>query len=190
MAQYTTANVPRKITHRTRERESPYDVLIPEWRWTPWVLAITPKKHDSNFRRRKTHEYQRPGYKITKAELTRQFDNETKSCGVYEWMARHTATRNKYVVYIGSTCRSKSGNFIDRIYEYCSNGSHKADLIDSALERGYELLVHFKGSGDTSGTNNRNKASAECDENAVLRRYDYAWNVRSVKQIERSLPQQ
>ena len=96
---HTTADVPRKITHHTRERVSPYDVLIPEWGWTPWVLAITPQKHDSNFRR-KTHEYQRPGYKITKTELTRQFDNETKSCGVYEWMARHTVKRNEYVVYM------------------------------------------------------------------------------------------
>ena len=186
--EYTTANVPKEITCFTREKVSPDSVLIQGWNWTQWVLAITPVWYNGDFRRRETDEYQRPGYKITKAELKHQFGNESKSCGVYEWMARHTVTKEEYVVHIGSTCRSKSGNFIDRIYEYCNDGSHKADFIDSALEKGYELLVRFKGSGDASGTNNHNKTKAECDENTILMLYDYAWNIRSVKQLERSLP--
>lgn len=189
MMMYTTANVPNEIKRFTRETRSLNDTLFTRWSWSHWVLAMTPEQHD-DFKRRKTDEYNRPGYKITKAALKHQFQSayEKNSCGVYEWMARHTVTNKAYVVYIGSTCKSKSGNFIERIYKYCTDGSHKADLIDNALQKGYELSVRFKGSGDSTGANSHNKASAECDENIVLKYFDYAWNIRSVKQIERSLP--
>ena len=184
----TTANVPREITHFTREKISPDNALMEGWIWSRWMLVMTPDWYNSDFRRRETQQCKRPGYKITKAEFKRQFAHENKSCGVYEWMARHAVTREEYVVYIGSTCRNKSGNFIDRIYEYCTDGAHKANLIDDALQNGYELLVRYKGSGDISGVNNRNKTSAECDENTILKHFDYAWNTRSVKSIERRLP--
>ena len=187
MMAYTTADVPAKFTCSTRERISPNDPLIQGWVWSQWVLAMTPDKRNSNFRRRTTEEYDRPGYKVTKTELKHQFGNQNP-CGIYEWMARDTETQAEYVVYIGSTCRRKSGNFIDRIYEYCTNGGHKEDFINSALENGYELLVRYKGSGDDTIAHNHNKESAECDENTVLKYFDYAWNSRSVKQIERSLP--
>ena len=187
MAYYTTADVPKEIKHLTREHIPPDDTLISGWIWSDWVVAMTPDKRNRNFRGRTTAEYVRPGYKITKEELKRQFVDQNP-CGIYEWMARHTRTGEQYVVYIGSTCRSKSGNFINRIHEYCTNGAHKEDLIDSALENGYELLVRYKGSGDSTVAHNHNKSRAEHDENVVLKCYDYAWNIRSVKQIERSLP--
>ena len=117
MMEYTTENVPREITHYTRENKLRDDPLIPGWVWSDWVLAMTPDKH-SNFRRRTTEKYERrPGYKITKTELKRQFGDQ-HPCGIYEWMARHTVSGRQCVVYIGSTCRSKRGNFIERIYEY------------------------------------------------------------------------
>ena len=187
MMAYTTADVPQKITRFMREKVSPDSVLVEGWSWTQWMLAMTPKNH-GDFRRRETADRRQPGYKILKEELKRQFGDVSKCYGVYEWMARHTKTRKEYVVHIGCTCRNKRGKFIDRIYEYCSTGSHKALLINSALENEYELLVRFKGSAGDDSDPDLSKYTAECDENAVLRFYDYAWNVRSVKQIDRNLP--
>ena len=187
MAYYTTANVPEEIKRYTREKVPLNNTLINGWVWSNWVLAMTPDLYDSDFRSRTTEEYERPGYKITKAALKRQFSDQ-KPCGIYEWMARHRRTGKQYVVYIGSTCRSKRGNFIDRIYEYCTSGAHKRDYIDSALENGYELFVRYKGSGCDTIACDRNWESAEDDENEVLKHFDYAWNIRSVKQIERNLP--
>ena len=187
MMAYTTADVPKEITRFTREKVSPDNVLVEGWSWSQWMLAMTPKKH-SDFRIRETVECWQPGYKIRKGELKCQFGYVSKCYGIYEWMARNTKTRKEYVVYIGCTCRNKRGKFIDRIYEYCSTGSHKAHLINSALENGYELLVRFKGSAGDDSDTDLSKYTAECDENAVLKFYDYAWNVRSVKQIDRNLP--
>ena len=188
MMAYTTADVPQEIKRFTREKVSPDNVLVEGWDWTQWVLAITLGWQKYHFRSRVTNKYRQPGYKITKEELMRRLGYESKCYGIYEWMARHTVTRKEYVVYIGCTCRSKRGNLIDRIYEYCKTGSHKADLINSALKNGYEFLVRFKVSGDDSDTIQFNKCIAEYDENTVLRFYDYAWNVRNVKQIDRNLP--
>ena len=190
MMAYTIKTVPAKITIKrfTREKVHPDDPLMPEWApvWSQWVLAMTPYKHDDNFRRRATKQYDRPGYKLTKTKLQEQFGDQNP-CGIYEWKARHTGTKEAYVVYIGSTCRSKNGNFIDRIWEYCTNGSHKDYFIDHALKNRYELLVRYKGSGDNTAASLQNKESAECDENTVLKNFDYAWNIRSVKEI-RNLP--
>ena len=183
MMAYTTKNVPAEIIRSTREKVSLNDPLTPGWVWSNWVLAMTPDKHD-NFKTRATK-----GYKITETELKHQFRNQTdRPCGIYEWKARHTTTYEEYVVYIGSTCRGKEGNFIGRICEYCTNGSHKSDFINSALSKGYELWVRYKGSGNNTNACDSGRKSAEHDENSVLKRYDYAWNIRSVKEIERNLP--
>jgi len=59
--------------------------------------------------------------------------------------------------------------------EYCTNGSHKKDLINDALERGYELWVRVKIS-----TPRRNcREDAERMENELLAKYNYAWNIRN-----------
>ena len=184
--EYTTEAAPAQITLFTREKKSANSPLIKGWVWSDWVLAMTPDKRNNNFRSRTTEEHDRPGYKITKAELRRQFGDQNP-CGIYEWMARDTNDiKKEYVVYIGSTCRGSAGNFIDRIYEYCTNGRHKEVLINSALEKRYELLVRYKGSGATVSQDHKRKA--ECDENTVLKYFDYAWNIRSAKQIARNLP--
>ena len=184
--EYTTEKVPATITRSTREKMPPNTPLIRGWVWSDWVLAMTPDKRN-NFKKRTTEGHERAGYKIQKTKLRQVFKGQ-KSCGVYEWKARHAETQREYVVYVGSTCRSKGGNFVDRIYEYCNNGAHKGDFINSALKKGYELWFRYKGSGDNTRTTDPNKRRAECDENAALRYFDYAWNIRSVKQIERRLP--
>ena len=187
----TTENVQNEITRRTRERICPDHPLIDGWNWSPWVLAMIPDNDDNsgdgNFNGRTTEEYDRYGRKKKKAELTREFGNQ-KPCGIYEWKAKHQGTGKEYVVYIGSTCRSKVGNFIGRIYQYCTNGSHKSDYIETALENGYRLYVRYKGSSCRTTACESAKKEAEDDENKVLKQYDYAWNKRLVKEIERDLP--
>ena len=174
------------VTRKTREKlQNLDDPLFPEWigKWSKWVLAMTPE-NQQGFRKREP----KLGYKITKTALEEAFATTLRdfSCGIYEWKACST-TGEEYVVYIGCTCRSKGGNFIERINEYCTNGSHKSDLIEDALRRGYKLWVRFKGS-DTGTASATHKQSAEADENNVLMQYDYAWNIRSVKESVRTLP--
>ena len=187
----STRNAPTEIKRKTREKVSCDNPLFENWRdcWSDWVLAMTPICH-VDFRKRSTEEhYDRPGYKITKAALQREFDDERAeySCGIYEWKARSYAGE-EYVVYIGCTCRGKKGNFIERINEYCIDGAHKCDEIDDALTKDYQLWVRFKGSGDSGIAHDGNKQCAEKDENRVLKYYDYAWNIRSVKQYNRTVP--
>ena len=192
----STRDAPTEIKRKTREKVLCNNSLFDAWEscWSDWVLAMTPRYH-VDFRARKTEEYQdRPGYKITKAALQREFEDERDefSCGIYEWKARSSGTgidyKGEFVVYVGCTCRGKKGNFIDRINEYCINGSHKADYINDALTKGYQLWVRFKGSGDDGIAHDGNKECAEWDENKVLKYYDYAWNIRSVKQYDRTVP--
>ena len=61
----------------------------------------------------------------------------------------------------------------ERIREYCVNGSHKRDLINDALKKGYELWVRVKPTGINA------RAAAERAENALLAKYDYVWNIRN-----------
>jgi len=182
----TTKRMPAVIAHLTRENVLCNSPLFRDWnrRWSKWVLAMTP-----NSRRHFKIRASGAGYRIKKKALKSKFRNQKYSCGIYEWKAKNTSTKEEYVAYIGSTCTSKRGNFITRIYQYCSDGSHKFMHIDQALTKGYKLWVRFKGSGTRDGRRTKkNKESAEDDENRVLKFYHYAWNIRSVKQIHRTLP--
>ena len=102
------------------------------------------------------------------------FRGEAGQCGIYEWQARREDQPNR-VVYVGSTCRGKPEALRDRILEYCTNGSHKARLINLALRRGYELRVRVKGAG---GYSSRFEEEAEDMENDLLAKYNYAWKER------------
>ena len=113
------------------------------------------------------------------------FPLQARRCGIYEWRAKGTLPHQpSHVVYLGSTCRSKPGALKGRILEYCRNGSHKSDFINDALCRGYELWVRVK----TVEGRNPSRENAEDMENALLARYDYAWNIRNNGQIRHILP--
>lgn len=75
------------------------------------------------------------------------------------------------VVYLGNTCKPKA--LQGRIQSYSRNGSHKADLMNDALLRGYELWFRFKP------TRVRRKPNAERMEKKLLSKYNYAWNERN-----------
>ena len=109
------------------------------------------------------------------------FPDEFKHCGIYEWRAKGTlGNQPNYVIYVGSTCRGKPGALKRRILEYCTDGSHKEDLINEALGRGYELWVRVKTS--------EGRENAEEMENELLDEYDYAWNKRNNGRIRKILP--
>ena len=113
------------------------------------------------------------------SSIRNAFPDQVEHCGIYEWQARRQIQPNR-VVYVGSTCSCKSGSLRERILEYCTNGSHKDDLINDALHRGYELWVRVKGA--------RDRETAEDLENNLLDRYNYAWNVRCNGVLRHILP--
>lgn len=89
-------------------------------------------------------------------------------CRIYEWRAKGTK-RNQptRVVYAGRTCNhgSRYGeNFQNRTLGYSIHGNHKADLIDDALDRGYELQMRFKQA--------KNHEDARKQETKLLKKYD------------------
>lgn len=135
--------------------------------WTDWFKAmVPPNAQGNNLQRRRGNHI---GF-ICK-DIKTAFPDEAEECGIYEWRA--TRHEHHYVVYVGSTCRGKPGALRQRIYEYCRNGSHKANLINEALNRGYELWVRVKISKEET------IKDAENMENELLKRYNYAWNVRN-----------
>ena len=98
-----------------------------------------------------------------------------RHCGIYEWGAKGPLLgQNKIkALYLGSSCRAKPGALTGRIRDYLRNGSHKQDLINGALLKGYELWVRVKP------TRINRKLNAELMENKLLAKYNYAWNKRN-----------
>ena len=83
------------------------------------------------------------------SSITNAFPDQAEHCGIYEWQARDVLHgQPNHVVYVGSTCSCKPGLLRGSILEYCTNGSHKVDLINDALCRGYELWVRVKSAQD------------------------------------------
>ena len=136
--------------------------------WSHWVRAMVPDFSPAGrqwYEKRDTE-----GYMCR--YIREAFPEYARYCGIYEWRAKGAfRDQPNFVVYIGSTCRDKPGALRARILEYCNNGSHKAVQIDDALRRGYELWVRVKRAGGS-------RKSAEDQENELLDRYDYAWNIR------------
>ena len=135
--------------------------------WGEWVKAmVPPNDRGRNLERRGGDQV---GFICT--QIRTAFP---ECCGIYEWRATRTLRRRShYVVYVGSTCRAKRGGLRKRINEYCTNGSHKENIINDALRRGYQLWVRVKTS------RRKTKEDAENMENELLERYNYAWNVRN-----------
>lgn len=110
-------------------------------------------------------------------------DNRSKflsgryNCSVYEIPASKNG-ESPTIVYAGNNCRTKRAVY-ERIREYTSRGSHKKDLIKQALADGYQLEVRAKASA--------NRKRAENEENELLAKYDYAWNVRNNGKIRQIL---
>ena len=143
---------------------------VPREGWSDWKRAMVPPQTVGyNLEPRGEHQV---GFICS--SIRSAFPDQAKRCGIYEWQARPHG-QPKRVVYVGSTCRSKRGSLRRRILEYCRNGSHKSDLFNDALSRGYELWVRVK----ISEAPNNPRKDAERMENELLETYNYAWNVRN-----------
>ena len=147
--------------------------------WSKWKKAMVPLERGFEHR----GETNQVG--LTCSSIRTTFRDQAQRCGIYEWAVKGTLrgqSKKKVVVYVGSTCRGKPGVLRDRILEYCTNRSHKKDLINDALRRGYELWVHVKVVGGNK-EDDKNRKKAEGKENELLEKYDYAWNKRSNGEI-------
>ena len=143
---------------------------LPEDGWSPWKKAMVPWP-DQNFTEREGNV----GYRLRGIGYDVHVIPAYYECGIYEWQARKTGQPDR-VVCVGSTCWSKNETLRHRIREeYCIEGSRKRDLINDALNRGYELWFHFKVIVATRGV-----ACAEDHENSLLAQFDYAWNTRNI----------
>ena len=146
---------------------------LPSKGWSRWTKAMVPPYYPvgRNLERRGRNQV---GFMCS--SIRKAFPDQARRCGIYEWrgikrpLFGQTKTR---VVYVGSTCRDKPGPLRSRILNYCRDGSHKEDLMNEALRRGYELWVRVKP------TSARQKLYAERMENELLANFDYAWNKRN-----------
>lgn len=149
--------------------------------WSKWKKAMVPLDPH------RKHRGDPDQVGLIHSRIEKAFRDKARHCGIYEWRAEGTLSGqpDRTVVYVGSTCRcpSKPGVLLARILEYCRDGSHKKDLINDALRKGYELWVRVKV---VEGKNPRK--GAEKMENALLNKYDYAWNTRLNGEIRYILP--
>lgn len=148
-------------------------------RWSDWMKAIVPQAaHQPNFDTHRPNGWTRKSQEILSNVPGLYFDVGSE-CGIYEWQARKIENWNetKIVVYVGSTCKAYPGSSLrDRVTEYCTNGSNKAEFMNDALTKGYELWVRVKTAKD--------REEAEDLENELLDGYDYAWNVRNNGELD------
>ena len=153
---------------------------LPTAGWSDWEQAMVPALREG------VDEPRGPGQDgFRRKSIRSAFPDLAQHCGIYEWRAKGTLRgQPNHVVYLGSTCRGKQGALRGRILEYCRDGSHKKDLINDALKKGYELWVRVK---EVEGKN-PSREDAEAMENALLNKYDYAWNTRINGNIRKILP--
>lgn len=145
--------------------------------WTNWVKAMVPPNTKGN--NLEARGQGQVGSICT--NIRSAFPDKARNCGIYERRAKVTLDyQPNYIVYVGSTCRDKPGALRRRINEYCTDGSHKAKLMNEALTKRYELWVRVKTS--------EGRDNAEHMENKLLEKYDYAWNKRRNVEIRHILP--
>lgn len=161
------------------EGESP--LLRTGWSdWSDWMKAMLPQDaQQPQFSTQRPNGWTLESEQILATAPGLYYDAGS-GCGIYEWQARKVGSETKIVVYIGSTFTAHPElSLRDKIKEYCTHGSHKADLINDALTKGYELWFRVKSAPD--------RQTAEDLENELLDRYDYAWNVRGNGELRRIL---
>ena len=151
--------------------------------WSDWMKAMVPQAaQQPQFSTQRPNGWRRESREILSNAPGLYYDVGS-GYGIYEWQAKKVENwiETKIVVYIGSTSEAHPESSLrDRVKEYCTNGSHKAGLINDTLKKGYELWFRVKSAPD--------RDTAENLENELLDRYDYAWNVRRNGALRRILP--
>ena len=163
------------------QRQAREHSRLPVAGWSNWEQAMVPVFRSGVDVPRGPNQ---AGFMRSNIRIT--FPDKGRHCGIYEWRAKGILSHQpNHVVYLGSTCRDKPGALRGRILEYCANGSHKSDFINDALRKRYELWVRVK----TVEGRNPSRENAEDMENALLNKYDYAWDTRVNGQKRYILPQ-
>ena len=115
--------------------------------------------------------------KKTRQQLETQCRDDGDCAGVYELKVKGNGEDR--VVYIGSTHRETGRSLYDRISEYMLDGSHIGEIIQRALDRGFEVHVRWlKIKRDLFPEEDLGEL-AEDVENEYLEEFNYAWNKRS-----------
>lgn len=125
--------------------------------WNDWKPIMKPggARKNSDWDSRSS-----TGNRLSRHEIREQFP---ETSGIYELELQKNG---KHIpVYVGS-----SMHVADRLYEYSTSGSHKKTEIDQALTDGYSLNARSKSSSS--------KTMAVEEENKILDKIDYAWNVK------------
>ena len=171
MAKQNPLNVRKDNEGRPYKEDLKISLMDPDTRarpWSEWKEIISSSLSLS------PHCCLRHGHKGSyspslEAELKKA---EWDGCGVYElglMRKKHGVDLAKAAFYVGSTCREGTDHSLgSRIFEYVRNGSHKADLIDAALD--HRLTVYVR----VIQTKGNDEARALEDE--LLTTYNYAWN--------------
>ena len=152
---------------KQREKVDVADPLVEGWKWSNWIWIMSRVKPFQSRGRRWTRR-NGVGYRLKYSELMLRIPANT--CGIFELSARSGA--HWVVVYVGSTCRKRKGKLLNRIQEYCKQGSDKGELINDAIAKGCHFYVRVKES------KHQTKLAAEREENFLLTQYNYAWNIR------------
>lgn len=141
--------------------------------WSKWIWAMAPEdtpRVENLEKRGEGHV----GFKNKKlaVQLAEENPRIGALCGIYEWKVTGDGEVSPRVVYVGSTCANRQGQRMEnRIVGYTQHGNHKRDLINDALRKGCELWVRFKPT--------RDEDEAMKEEDKLLSRYNYAWNIRN-----------
>ena len=133
--------------------------------WTDWKEIISPVLtshclqrpvgHRGNYSPSLEADLKKPGW---------------DGCGVYELGLKRMTSHLAIVgFYIGSACREEADHSLgSRILEYVRDGSHKADLINKAVDHRLTVYARIVQTKDDD--------EARKLEDKLLSKYNYAWN--------------
>nr|XP_039268512.1 uncharacterized protein LOC120343409 [Styela clava] len=152
---------------RTKREDADDRDLFKKWRgkWSGFVTVMKP-----SIRKDKNGSYEErngDGYRLRRSDMEK-LDLFSGDDGIYEWRIRET----REVVYVGKSESSSDCSVLDRVDQYCTDGSHLATKIDKVLEEGQALQVRVLlkiYTGEDAGEM----------EKEVLKKYKYPWNRRS-----------
>ena len=134
--------------------------------WKKWKELISPSWDIQG------HSLQRPGgHQGSYSPLLEdEINAKWKGCGVYELGLKNKGHYRPIVsFYVGSTCREGTDHSLgSRIFEYVRNGSHKAELINKAVDHRLTVYVRVVQTEDDD--------EARDLEQQLLTKYNYAWN--------------
>ena len=142
---------------------------LPAAGWSDWKRVMVPNRPEDD----PENLQARNGSGSRCRNIGVAFPRDAERCGIYELQARREVHHTGwFMLDARAAIRTKKEHCEPGFSPaYCSNGSHKRDLINDALDKGYELWVRVKSTGNTTRI-------AESRENELLDRYNYAWNER------------